>query len=183
MFSKSKMMIAASAAAACCLIAACGGGSAAGPGTSTPSTSDPAASGPAVGLATANADATLRVTTNPKLGQIVVNGAGRTLYRFDKDSASPPASNCNGACAKLWPPVLAGSKVTVSGVPSQLLGTVRRADGTIQLTLHGWPLYLYAGDTAPGDTKGEGIGGIWFAARPTGAKALPGTASSGGYGY
>jgi predicted lipoprotein with Yx(FWY)xxD motif len=133
----------------------------------------------------------------------VIDGPGRTLYRFDKDSASPPVSNCTGACANLWPPVLVGTQVRVSGIDSALLGTVKRADGTVkradgtvQLTLHGWPLYHYAGDAAPGDINGEGVGGTWYAIEPTGAKALPassegagsgtapsGTAGSGGYGY
>jgi predicted lipoprotein with Yx(FWY)xxD motif len=107
----------------------------------------------------------------------VVNGSGRTLYRFDKDSASPPASNCTGACAQLWPPVLVGTQISLSGVDRSLLGTIKRPDGSVQLTLHGWPLYRYAGDSAPGQINGEGLDGSWFAVRPTGAKAL--TASAG----
>ena len=115
----------------------------------------------------------MRTTTNSALGAIVVDGSGRTLYRFGKDSASPPTSNCTGACAQLWPPVLVGTQISLSGVNRDLLGTIKRADGTVQLTLHGWPLYpLRAGDSAPGQANGEGIGGTWFAVKPTGAKAL-----------
>ena len=114
----------------------------------------------------------MRTTTNSALGAIVVDGSGRTLYRFGKDSASPPTSNCTGACAQLWPPVLVGTQISLSGVNRDLLGTIKRADGTVQLTLHGWPLYRYAGDSAPGQANGEGIGGTWFAVKPTGAKAL-----------
>jgi len=66
----------------------------------------------------------------------------------------------------------------LTGVNRALLGTIKRADGTVQLTLHGWPLYRCAGDSAPGDVNGEGVGGVWFAVRPTGAKALPASSTS-----
>jgi predicted lipoprotein with Yx(FWY)xxD motif len=178
MFSKGRIIVAGAMAAAACALTACGGAS--GSAASAPpaaSSSRPAA--PVPTSSGSGLDAVLRATTNSTLGPIVVDGAGRTLYRFDKDSASPPASNCEGACAKLWPPVLVGTQISLTGVNRSLLGTIKRADGTVQLTLHGWPLYRYAGDSAPGDVNGEGVGGVWFAARPTGAKALPaGSASS-----
>ena len=167
-------------AAAACLLTACSGGS--GGATSAPPTagsSRPAApAAPAATSSGSGLDAALRATTNSSIGAIVVDGAGRTLYRFDKDSASPPASNCEGACANLWPPVLVGTQISLTGVNRALLGTIKRADGTVQLTLRGWPLYRYAGDPAPGDVNGEGIGGVWFAVRPTGAKALPASSTS-----
>ena len=178
MFSKGRIIVAGAMAAAACALTACGGAS--GSAASAPpaaSSSRPAA--PVPTSSGSGLDAVLRATTNSTLGPIVVDGAGRTLYRFDNDSASPPASNCEGACAKLWPPVLVGTQISLTGVNRSLLGTIKRADGTVQLTLHGWPLYRYAGDSAPGDVNGEGVGGVWFAARPTGAKALPaGSASS-----
>jgi predicted lipoprotein with Yx(FWY)xxD motif len=130
------------------------------------------------------------------LGTIVVNGQGMTVYRFDADSSSPPTSNCNGQCATYWPPVPAGSGTPqVQGVSSSLLGTVTRSDGSKQLTLAGWPLYLYAGDKAAGDAKGQGLdasGGKWWAVTTTGARAggssgsssgSPSTSSTGGSGY
>ena len=175
MFSKGRIIVAGAMAAAACLLTACSGGSA----TSAPTTAD--SNRPAAPVATSSGsglDAALRATTNSSLGAIVVDGAGRTLYRFDKDSASPPASNCEGACANLWPPVLVGTQISLTGVNRALLGTIKRADGTVQLTLRGWPLYRYAGDPAPGDVNGEGIGGVWFAVRPTGAKALPASSTS-----
>ena len=175
MFSKGRIIVAGAIAAAACLLTACSGGSA----TSAPTTAD--SNRPAAPVATSSGsglDAALRATTNSSLGAIVVDGAGRTLYRFDKDSASPPASNCEGACEKLWPPVLVGTQISLTGVNRALLGTIKRADGTVQLTLHGWPLYRYAGDSAPGDVNGEGVGGVWFAVRPTGAKALPASSTS-----
>ena len=178
MFSKGRIILAGAMAAAGCLLAACGGTSS--PGSASGPTSTPAASSTASAAASTGSglDAALRTTTNSALGAIVIDGSGRTLYRFDKDSASPPTSNCTGACAQLWPPVLVGTQISLSGVNRDLLGTIKRADGTVQLTLHGWPLYRYAGDSAPGQTNGEGIGGTWFAVKPTGAKALPAGSAS-----
>lgn len=106
------------------------------------------------------------------LSPIVHDAAGFTLYRFDKDSASPPTSNCAGTCATTWPPVLVepGSKVFLDGVNRANVGVVKRADGTRQLTLGGWPIYRYSKDTAAGQVNGEGVSGTWFAVSPTGAK-------------
>ncbi|MFE7711582.1 SCO0930 family lipoprotein [Streptomyces sp. NPDC057486] len=113
----------------------------------------------------------LSVWKSEKLGQVVTDGAGFTLYRFDKDTAKPPASNCTGDCAASWPPVLADGAKAGRGMDPGLLGSVKRADGTKQLTLAGWPLYRYAEDTAPRQTRGQGVGGTWFAAAPDGTKA------------
>src|SRR4051794_2801657 len=117
------------------------------------------------------APAALSVQTDPALGKIVIDGKGWTVYRFDKDTVKPPTSNCDGDCATTWPPVPASDDVQLKGVSKALVGKVTRKDGTEQLTLGGWPLYRYAKDTAPGDTNGQGVGGTWFAAAPTGGKA------------
>lgn len=180
MVSKGRIIMAGAMAAASCLLAACGGASASS--TTSPAVGSKSATPAASSSSGSSLDAALRATTNSTLGAIVVDGSGRTLYRFDKDSASPPTSNCTGACAQLWPPVLVGTQISLTGIDRSLLGTIKRPDGTVQLTLHGWPLYRYAGDSAPGQVNGEGIEGVWFAVRPTGAKALPaggaGSASS-----
>lgn len=101
----------------------------------------------------------------------VVTSDGRTLYRFDRDTSRPPASNCLGQCAKTWPPLLSedGRAPVVDGVDRSLVGTVRRSDGRTQVTLKGWPLYTYSGDTTPGETTGEGVGGTWHAIGVDGA--------------
>lgn len=122
---------------------------------------------------------------NLKVSQVpagtVVTNDGYTVYRFEKDSAKPAKSTCNGACAQQWPPVLATDSPWLKGVPSEKVGTVTRADGTKQLTLGGWPLYRYAKDAAPGDTKGQGVGGTWCAVGPDGKPAkLAGPAPAGG---
>jgi predicted lipoprotein with Yx(FWY)xxD motif len=115
----------------------------------------------------------LAVATAGDLGQIVVDGGGRTLYRFDADTAKPPKSNCEGDCAAAWPPALASADgaVETEGIDKALIGTVDRADGTKQVTIAGWPAYHYAQDAAPGDIKGQGVGGKWFAFTPAGKKA------------
>jgi Secreted repeat of unknown function len=84
-------------------------------------------------------------------------------------------SNCSGSCAVTWPPVLVqrGSRIFVDGVPASQIGIVTRSDGTLQVTIGGWPVYRFSKDTAPGQTNGEGVGGIWFAVNPHGGKVLP----------
>ncbi|RSM59864.1 hypothetical protein DMB66_26905 [Actinoplanes sp. ATCC 53533] len=107
------------------------------------------------------------------LDPVVVNGAGLTLYRFDTDTASPSKSNCAGACAVTWPPltVQQGGKIFIDGIRKKDVGVVKRDDGTLQVTIKGWPAYRFAKDTQPGDTKGQGVGGVWFGLRPDGGKA------------
>ncbi|WP_055551837.1 SCO0930 family lipoprotein [Streptomyces sp. NBRC 110028] len=113
----------------------------------------------------------LAVKTDAKLGKFVADSAGMTLYRFDEDTPKPAKSNCNDACATKWPPVPADDALAGAGIDSSKLGKVKRADGTEQLTLEGWPVYRYAGDTKAGDTKGQGVGGTWNALAPDGKPA------------
>ncbi|MCK8681704.1 SCO0930 family lipoprotein [Streptomyces lichenis] len=112
-----------------------------------------------------------------KAGEVLTDGEGFTLYRFDKDSAKPPKSACEGDCAKAWPVVSAEGAKPPAGVDAALLGEVARADGTKQLTVDGWPMYRYAKDARPGDVNGQGVGGTWYAAAPDGKKASPGSGS------
>ncbi len=152
-------------------VTACGsGGSSGSAAPSTPATTG-AASPSATGGAAAGTGATLAVADDSKLGSIVTDSKGMTLYRFDKDTASPSKSNCSGKCATLWPAATANGTVSLKGVDKSLVGTITRPDGTKQLTLHGWPLYTFSGDSGAGDTHGQGVGGIWFAATPQGDKA------------
>ncbi|WP_395106823.1 hypothetical protein [Actinomadura sp. SCN-SB] len=126
----------------------------------------------------------LRILPAGPLGDVVADDAGRLLYRFDRDRPRPSLSNCVGACARKWPPVRWSPRIRITaGIPEGRVGGVRRPDGTLQLTLSGWPLYRYSGDTAPGDANGQGVGG-WFVARPNGAKATfgAGTPPPPGYG-
>ncbi|WP_405812287.1 SCO0930 family lipoprotein [Streptomyces sp. NBC_01520] len=113
----------------------------------------------------------LAVWDSKKLGKVLTDSAGFTLYRFDKDTADPPKSNCEGDCANAWPVVPADDATAAAGTDAALLGEVTRADGTKQLTVGGWPMYRYAKDTRPGDATGQGVGGTWFASAPDGKKA------------
>jgi predicted lipoprotein with Yx(FWY)xxD motif len=113
----------------------------------------------------------LAVSDSKELGKVVTDNAGFTLYRFDKDTASPPKSNCEGDCAKAWPAVPADGVTAAAGTDQSALGSVTRADGTKQLTIGGWPMYRYAKDANPGDTNGQNVGGTWHAAAPDGKKA------------
>ena len=110
--------------------------------------------------------------TLPKMGDVVTDAKGHVLYRFDKDTASPSTTTCNGTCAVIWKPVLTSGDPLLVDVDRTLVGTVLRLDGTTQLTLKGWPLYWYLGDPAPGKWKGQGVGGTWWVIAPTGRKNL-----------
>lgn len=121
-------------------------------------------------------------TARTAVGTVVTSG-GCTLYRFAKDTAKPPTTTCVGACATAWPPVLGDGVPAVDGLSADLVGTVGRPDGSQQLTLNGWPLYRFAKDTAPGDVKGQGVGGTWQAIGPDGRPAGPAPAADTGGGY
>jgi predicted lipoprotein with Yx(FWY)xxD motif len=105
-----------------------------------------------------------------KLGRILVNSQGRTLYIWAHDKGTK--STCYGACATYWPPVITSGKPrAVGGAKASLLGTTRRKDGRMQVTYKGHPLYLFAGDKKAGDVKGEGLtgfGGRWDPVSATG---------------
>ena len=107
---------------------------------------------------------------NTRLGKILVNSRGQTLYLFKKDSGKK--SKCFGACASAWPPLRASGKPTVgSGAHASMVGTTARSDGARQVTYNGHPVYLFSDDQRPGDTNGEGLtafGGRWYAVSPAG---------------
>lgn len=131
---------------------------------------------PALGAQGTPAGLNLAAAPSP-LGTVVTND-GFTVYRFERDTARPSASNCTGSCEQAWPPVLASDVPWLKGVPSDEVGTVDRPDGSRQLTLGGWPIYRYAQDTAPGDTRGQGVGGTWCAIGPDGRPAAGGSETS-----
>jgi predicted lipoprotein with Yx(FWY)xxD motif len=96
----------------------------------------------------------LRAKATRKLGTLVVDVRGLTLYRSERDSAHPSRSRCTGACLKFWRPALVtGTDFTVAGIDRDLVGTIARGDGTRQLTLAGRPVYTFV-DDRPGDVKG-----------------------------
>ncbi|MFD8013584.1 SCO0930 family lipoprotein [Streptomyces sp. NPDC058955] len=157
----------AMAVATVMMTAACGSA----PSTTATTATSPQTPAAAAGGAQPSQAGSVSVWKSAELGPVVTDGAGFTLYRFDQDTANPPTSNCAGDCAATWPPALADDAKAGRGLDPALLGSVKRADGTRQLTLAGWPLYRYVQDTAPRQTRGHGIGGTWFAAAPDGTKA------------
>ena len=113
----------------------------------------------------------LAVQDSKKLGKVLTDSEGFTLYRFDKDTAKPPKSNCDGDCAKAWPSVPAGDVTAAAGTDASLLGEVVR-DRRHQAA-HGRRLAdvpVREGHRA-GTTNGQGVGGTWFASAPDGKKA------------
>jgi predicted lipoprotein with Yx(FWY)xxD motif len=109
---------------------------------------------------------TVNVATSP-LGQILIDAEGRTLYLFMNDT--PNTSACTGGCAQTWPPlIVTGAPTGGLGVEASKLGTTSRTDGGTQVTYNGHPLYHFSSDSAPGDTKGQGVGGNWFVVSPQG---------------
>ncbi|MET7683201.1 SCO0930 family lipoprotein [Streptomyces sp. NPDC005423] len=111
----------------------------------------------------------LSVRKDAKLGDIVVDKNGNTVYRFLKDKAWPKSvSNCAGACLEKWPAVGIVSANDTKGVQKKGLMGFTRPDGVKQMTVNCWPIYTFSGDTAPGQTNGQGVGGTWYAVSPEG---------------
>jgi predicted lipoprotein with Yx(FWY)xxD motif len=147
--------VVAFAVASLALLAACGGS------TSTASASpSPIPTGQKIAVA-----------TNAKLGSILVDDKGMTIYLFVADTGM--ASTCYTACATIWPPVLTtGAPQAGTGAQASLLGTTTRTDGTVEVTYADHPLYYFFKDKATGDATGQGIngfGGLWWVLSPAGA--------------
>jgi predicted lipoprotein with Yx(FWY)xxD motif len=139
-------------------ISACGGGAAA-VNTSAPAKARKAAT------------VSLRAT---KLGHVLVDSRGRTVYLFAKDTGSK--SRCQGACAANWPPLVTSARPRAgAGVSARKLRTTRRPNGARQVMYAGHPLYRFTGDTKAGQTHGQGVdafGARWYAMRASGARVV-----------
>jgi predicted lipoprotein with Yx(FWY)xxD motif len=144
--------------------------------SATSSSSGGSSSSPAAATAGSLKTATIGGAT------VLTSASGFTLYSFAPDT--PTTSNCNGTCAQNWPPVK--GPATASGVTGTF-GTIKRSDGSVQATFDGHPLYTFAGDTAPGQNKGNGLnisGGLWHEITTAGtAPAGSSSSGSGGGGY
>lgn len=166
------------------LIAACGGGDeGAADDTTTTSTPDTTTTAAAAGVGLAETS----------LGEVLVGPEGMTLYGFTVDD--PGVSNCYDGCAQTWPPLTGGTPVG-DGLDESLFSTTERDDGTTQLVIGDWPLYYFAGDSAPGDVNGQEVEGVWFAVTAAGdlvgaeesmatdtEEAAPSPAGDRGYDY
>lgn len=107
---------------------------------------------------------TVKSRNDKILGRILVATNGMTLYTTKNDSKN--MSNCYDACAQNWPPLLVTGKPIKSTSVKGDVKTIKRTDGTLQVTYKGWPLYYWIGDKAVGDTMGQGVGSIWYVVKP-----------------
>lgn len=151
--------------ASAALLAACaGGGATTAPATTTPVTAAPATAAPATQSSATQAPSglVLGLGSNATLGSYVTGANGMSLYLFTQDTATTSA--CAGECAVNWPPltVAAASDVTAGAGVAGAIGTITRADGTLQVTLAGHPLYYFKNDAAAGDVNGQGVNSVWY---------------------
>jgi len=127
-----------------------------------------------------------------KIGNVLANSKGQTIYWYSKDMKGGP-STCAGSCLSAWP-MVTGTPVAGMGVKfAGKLGSVEDSSGVMQATYNGYPLYTYTGDMAPGDTSGNGAGGVWHVisgqylttSMSSGSGSMSGSSGSGssGSGY
>jgi predicted lipoprotein with Yx(FWY)xxD motif len=162
-FARAALLAALAAAAAAC------GGDDEPSGTAAPAA-------PTTTAAQAAGSATVAVAST-RLGDILVDADGRTLYVFTKDKGDQSA--CSGECAANWP-ALTGTATAGTGAQAALLSTATQADGSSQVTYGGKPLYYFAGDAKPGDTNGQGVGSVWYAVTADG-EMVKAKATGAGY--
>jgi predicted lipoprotein with Yx(FWY)xxD motif len=143
----------------------------AGCGSSNKSSSSSVAAAPAATTPAAGKGEQI-AAKDSKLGKILVDEDGHTLYLFEADKSTQ--STCDGSCAKAWPAVTtSGKPVAEKGAEASKLGTTTRSDGKTQVTYAGHPLYYYAEDEKAGDMNGQGskeFGAEWYVVGPTGGK-------------
>src|SRR5256886_382117 len=181
MFLKSSFVIALSVFIVM-FIAACGSSTTPGGGPYGGSTNPPASTPPTTGGSSSSAVIqTATVTVKGQSETVLTNAKGLTLYYFTTDSATQSALSRN--CLQVWPPLLfTGSGGPTSSTPLTGKLSVQTDINGNQIEYNGHPLYTFSGDSAPGQTNGEGLYGVWFVATPN----LPvqgGGSTSGGYGY
>ena len=151
-------------------VSACGGTTSTGSAPSTPTTAPTTAPTPTT--ATTFTVQTAQATVNGKTTTILTNAQGLTLYYFTPDTASKTV--CTGSCAQTWPPLLftgTGKPTASTALPGEV-EVYKNANGN-QVIYNDHPLYTYSGDSAAGQTSGEGLFGKWFVATPDLAKNKP----------
>lgn len=148
--------------------------------TTTTQTTEPSDQGPTP------TGETLSLRTTDRYGDVVVGPEGLSLYMFEPDPNDGSESVCTGGCADAWPPLTVEDESAIAtgdGI-SGSVGTVERDDGTLQVTLNGWPLYYFQGDSAPGDVSGVGVNSVWWLLDADGDPLVPAVQvrSNDGYG-
>ena len=178
------LVLGAAAAAAAC-------SSSSSSGTAAGSSSSSPASAPA--SASATAAVTISTKSVPGVGTVLVNAQGKTLYMLTADKGGKITCTVASGCIKAWPETALAMGMTSakagSGVQASMLGTLKDASGNLEVTYNHWPLYTFAGDSGPGQVKGQGLtafGGTWYvldsSGNPVTTKAPSGGSSSGGGG-
>jgi predicted lipoprotein with Yx(FWY)xxD motif len=167
------------------LAAACGGDDGYGGSSAT---TTPAASGAQASPSAAAASGDVVKVADTSKGKVLTDSSGMTLYTFKTDATTPGKSACNSGCSSTWPALTASNVPTAVTGASGAFASITRDDGAKQLTYNGQPLYRYAGDKSPGQTNGDGIGGVWFVASVTAqatsaASPAPTMAADSGNGY
>ena len=183
-----RLLGAATCVAALGLSTACGSSTAPAAPPAAPVTVDEAAGQAATGhggghsghsgsSAAGSTDLELYAVQTGTLGVVVTDGEGRVLYGSAGDQADPPQSHCTDACAQAWQPltVPAGQEPQLLGVEATVVGRLARPDGSSQLTLGGWPVYVNRNDDGQLKVAAPGLQAAgWFAMSPAGEKvALP----------
>jgi predicted lipoprotein with Yx(FWY)xxD motif len=169
----SRLVFTGGLVAAALLAAACGSSSAATNPYGAPAASPSAAPAvaPSANPTPSVASGTTIAAGSTRLGQVLVDGKGRTVYLFAADSGTQSACN-SSACVQYWPPVLTtGAPQAGTGVNPSLLGMTARKDGTTEVTYGGHPLYYFISDKNVGDVTGQavnGFGGPWYVVSPSG---------------
>jgi predicted lipoprotein with Yx(FWY)xxD motif len=179
---RTKLVIAALAVAMSALVAGCGGGSQSPTTTTHPAGSASSSSNPATTFSTASVS---------KLGTVVVDGKGRTVYILTSGGKTNVPCNDASGCTGLWPDLPFPKGVSAAkagmGIKASLLGSKKLSDGETYPTYNGWLMYEYAGDSGPGQSKGQGIksfGGTWYVLNSSGNPVTTSAGGSGGqYGY
>jgi predicted lipoprotein with Yx(FWY)xxD motif len=151
-------------------LTACGSSgddSTAGSDASTPASES---SSSATEMPSETAGSTDLATAETSLGTVVVDGKGMTAYYFLKDTKGSGTSACSGDCAAAWPAITTENATpTVTGVTGEV-GTITGADGKLQVTIDGRPIYTFAQDKAPGDVNGQGLNSVWYVIAPDGTE-------------
>ena len=106
----------------------------------------------------------IQLASDARFGTVLTDQAGKSLYFFATDVSG--TVNCTGGCEAVWPLYYSAELSNDANLDKSLIGEVTRADGRKQSTYKGYPLYYYASDAAAGEIKGDGVGGIWFVAKP-----------------
>src|ERR1700759_3575316 len=180
------LALGAAATAAACSSSSSTLAPAGGPSSAAPSSSAPASA--------STAGVTISAKSVPGVGTVLVNEQGKTLYMLTSEKGGKITCTQANGCTQVWPETLlaSGAKTVTAGrgVQSSLLGTVKGASGSPEVTYNHWPLYTFSGDSGPGAAKGQGLtsfGGTWYVLNGSGnpvTSSSSGTTSSGsGNGY